>query len=333
MAAFNYLVGASTRPTVVALRALALLWIAALFTKELMGWDTPLLPRTAFERIEKILTENPSTSDPTTGHPAGAKTTFAHASDTLGTIKNKVAFMVDTQYTQHLLPLLLHFHAVLGPDWPIVFFTTEEMIRDHIEPSNSAIWQRAIASGVITVRLIPTTPRFDLTDRVGVNLFLVDPWLWESLAPAEHVLLFQSDSIICANSPHKAEDFFHWDFIGPPPLQDRHWYHGGLTLRNRTLIMEILNEPHDWMTETQAGTAGGGEDIWFATKMEERGGKLPDWPMAIHFAEEFDWNVENYKTPFGYHKVHADAAASMGEIAEYCPEIALAMPGVLPPAP
>lgn len=321
--------GASTRPAIIAVRALALLWVAALFTKELMGWNTPLLPHTAIGRIEEILTADKSDSKST----AEDATIPPHATVELGRIENKVAFMVETQYTEHLVPLILHFHGVLGPEWPIVFFTTEEMIQVHLGPSDSAIWHRAVASGAIKVIPIPEEKGFDLTDRVGVNLFLVDHWLWERLAPAEHVLLFQSDSMICANSPHKAEDFFHWDFIGPPPLQDRHWYHGGLTLRNRTMIMDILNEPHDWLAETKAGTEGGGEDIWFATKMEQRGGKLPDWPMAIQFAEEFDWNVEAYKTPFGYHKVHSDAPTSMGEIAAYCPEISLAMPGVLPPAP
>lgn len=316
MTSLSHLAGASTRPVVIALRALAILWIAALIAKELMGWMKPLLPHKAFGHIEKILTLN-------AGSPSVSSEPFL--------ITDKVAFMVETKYTQHLLPLILHFHAVLGPEWPIVFFTTEKLIQDHLGAGSSAIWQHAITSGAIEVRLIP--PEHDLTNRVGVNLFLVDPWLWESLAPAEHVLLFQSDSIICANSPHKAEDFLYWDIIGPPPLEDRHWYHGGLTLRNRTLIMEILNAPHDWLGETAAGSEGGGEDIWFANKMEERGGKLPDWPVAVQFAEEFDWNVLAYRTPLGYHKVHADAPLGMAAISAYCPEIALALPGVLPPAP
>lgn len=324
----NGLMGASARPAVIALRTLAFVWIAALFTKELLGWNTPLMPHTAIGRIEQILTTNKTAED----HATNTGTIIPHTSITLGHIQNKVAFMVETQYTDHLVPLILHFHGVLGPDWPIVFFTTQEVIQKHLGPSHSAIWQRAVTSGAVVVIPIPESKGFDLTDRVGVNLFLVDSWVWENLAPAKHVLLFQSDSMICANSPHKIEDFFHWDFIGPPPLQDRHWYHGGLTLRNRTMIMEILSEPHDWLAETKAGTDGGGEDIWFATKMEARGGKLPDWPMAIQFAEEFDWNVQAYKTPFGYHKVQ-DAPQSMDAISAYCPEIALAMPGVLPPAP
>lgn len=321
----NGLMGVSARPAVIALRTLVFVWIAALFAKVLLGWNTPLLPQTAIGRIEQILTAEAPTNT--------TETIPSQTSITLGHVQNKVAFMVETQYTDHLVPLILHFHGVLGPDWPIVFFTTQEVIQTHLGPSHSAIWQRAVTSGAVVVIPIPESKGFDLTDRVGVNLFLVDPWVWQKLAPAKHVLLFQSDSMICANSPHKIEDFFHWDFIGPPPLQDRHWYHGGLTLRNRTMIMDILSEPHDWLAETKAGTDGGGEDIWFATKMEARGGKLPDWPMAIQFAEEFDWNVEAYKTPFGYHKVQADAPQSMDEISAYCPEIALAIPGVLPPAP
>ncbi|CAN8105280.1 unnamed protein product [Discula destructiva] len=319
----NYVpAAASTRPVVIALRVLVCIWVAAFFARQVMGWNLSLLPPyKAFARThdsEEMSVEN----------AAQYSSQFR-----LGHIRNKVALIVETQYTQHLLPLILHFHGVLGPEWPIVFYTSEEMIAQHLSTSDLSVWQGAVASGAVDVRPIPAPKGFDLSTRVGVNQFLVDPWLWEGLAPAEHVLLFQSDSIICANSPHRAEDFLHWDFIGAPPLIDHHWYHGGLTLRNRTMIMEILEAPHDWLVETKGGTDGGGEDIWFANKMMERGAMLPAPELAIQFAVEFDWNWHNSKTPFGFHKVHAHAAASAEEIRAYCPEIALASAGVLDEAP
>lgn len=356
----NYVSAALSRSTVVALRVMACLWLVVFFTQAMMGWNTSFLPYKALARTEteQVLSSNETTppdpvqdsllhastvekiSNASLPDPALAELPPAHhTSPRLGQIRDKVAFIVETQYTQHLLPLILHFHGVLGPDWPIVFYTSEEMIAQHLSTAAgsaaSSVWAGAVAAGAVDVRAIPADRGFDLSTRVGVNRFLADRWLWAALAPARHVLLFQSDSIICANSPHRAEDFAQWDFIGAPPLEDRQWYHGGLTLRNRTMIMDILEAEGgaDWLAETKAGTEGGGEDIWFANKMLERGGNLPWVDYAVEFAVEFDWNWERSKTPFGFHKVHADAAASMGEIAEYCPEIALAVPGILPNAP
>lgn len=39
----------------------------------------------------------------------------------LSYVNSKAAFIVETQYTPNLVPLILQFHGVLGPAWPIVF--------------------------------------------------------------------------------------------------------------------------------------------------------------------------------------------------------------------
>jgi hypothetical protein len=75
-------------------------------------------------------------------------------------------------------------------------------------------------------------------------MFLARPWIWEQLAPAKHVLVFQADSMICSNSLRNIESFFKWDLLGAwvrPQV-----YNGGLSLRNRTMLLEVLAE---WMWE------------------------------------------------------------------------------------
>lgn len=113
--------------------------------------------------------------------------------NTYGVIKNKVALITDRQYTQQLMPLILHYHSVLGPDWPIVFHTSNDTFTKHFSPETaanpSAIWQRAVSDRRIDVRVLP--PGADFSRRNTVNLFLSPPWLWEQLAPAQNVLIFQ----------------------------------------------------------------------------------------------------------------------------------------------
>lgn len=247
-------------------------------------------------------------------------------------IKDKVALISDTQYSSRLVPLILHFHAVLGPEWPIVFYTSNEtnaILTGNNGTRQAAIWDQAVSRGSIDVRIIPE--EFNMTTRHGVNIYLSRPWLWEQLAPAKHVLVFQTDAMLCANAYESMDDFLEWDFIAAPLHTKEKLFNGGLSLRNRTMMMEILANPaNNWEDETAAGTwTMGGEDIWFSRKMDRMGAHLPDFKKAVTFACQHDWHVSHSKTPLGYHKVHKNAGKRLGEIAEWCPEIALAAPGKL----
>lgn len=269
-----------------------------------------------------------STSQPT---PAAGQTTY-NVTPTV-TITDKAAVIIDTQYTPRLIPLILHYRAVLGQSWPIVFFTSQTTYDEHfsIDPNAvniSAIWRRTVAEGGIDVRIIPT--KFDLTQREGVNIFLADRFVWEQLAPADKVLVFQADAMICGNSRYHLDDFLEFDFIGAMFRQSRHRYNGGLSLRNRNMMMDILNEGRNWKEESEAGTwKEGGEDVWFSELIEKRGGKMPEWEDARKFSLEYNWQVDMEKEPMGYHKVHKNTPDKIAEIRTWCPEIDLAAAGKL----
>lgn len=100
--------------------------------------------------------------------------------NTHGVLSSKVAVITDTNYTPRLVPLILHFHSVLGPDWPIIFFTSAKTRAEHFtwnsETGNntgSAIWQRAVEDRKIEIRTLPND--VDVTTRLGVNLYLSRP--------------------------------------------------------------------------------------------------------------------------------------------------------------
>jgi len=299
------------------------LLVLFIFTLSLLPKDT-ITNKTKY-LLDTVLSDNASTQ------PASLSTTKAQNMNTYGRITNKVAVISDTQYTSRHIPLILHFHAVLGPDWPIVFYTSQETLAQHLDPNSttsSAIWRRAIEDGRIQVRTIPT--EFDLTTRDGVNIYLSRPWLWEQLAPAQHVLVFQADAILCANAHHTVDDFFEWDWIAATLHGTEHLYNGGLSLRNRTMILDILREGNNWEEETQSGAwTMGGEDVWFSRKMDQRGAHLPNEPVALQFACQHEWHINQQKEPLGYHKVHKNAPRFLDEIARWCPEISLAAPGTL----
>jgi hypothetical protein len=93
----------------------------------------------------------------------------------------------------------------------------------------------------------------------SVSDVLTTPWLWNDLAPAEYILLFQSDSILCGNSVRRVEDFFERDLIGAPISAV--WgvgYDGGLSLRRRSTVLRVLGE---W--EWGRNPSPYPEDQWF----------------------------------------------------------------------
>jgi hypothetical protein len=101
---------------------------------------------------------------------------------------NKVATITDNRPLDNLVPLILHFSAVLGPEWPIVVFTGPSP-----PPAfKSAPFLRLIEAG--SIQVVPLSDTVKFYNTFSVSAYLTDPWFWEMLAPADHVLLFQADS-------------------------------------------------------------------------------------------------------------------------------------------
>jgi hypothetical protein len=169
---------------------------------------------------------------------------------------NKVAVIIETRQSGGIIPLILHFATVLGPDWPVLIYTPAENFGSF---HTSHALQRFIKAGRIVVRPLADGVYFPNWD--SVSEFITDKWMWTNLAPAEHVLIFQADSILCANSVRSVEDFFEWDLIGAPiDPQFGIGYNGGLSLRKRSTMLRVLDE-FDW--HGPEGSHHDAEDQWF----------------------------------------------------------------------
>ncbi|KAL8682295.1 MAG: hypothetical protein Q9186_001664 [Xanthomendoza sp. 1 TL-2023] len=97
------------------------------------------------------------------------------------------------------------------PEWPIKVLHTIE--NRHILTTSPA-FQRQTSSGHITLQQLPTN--VTLTNHAAISTFFAKPWLWNTLSPYKHLLVFQTDSILCANPPRTVDEFLEYDFIGAP---------------------------------------------------------------------------------------------------------------------
>lgn len=173
-----------------------------------------------------------------------------------GSITTKAAVILETRFRTNLVPLILHFSSVLGPTWPIIIYTAPEAVGQF---STSAALARYLRKGIVQVRMLPQEVLFTNAD--SVSAFMTKTWLWEDLAPAEHILIFQSDSMLCANAARSVDDYFQYDFVGGPIAAGKgKEYNGGLSLRKRSTILRVLEE-WDWeKTKTKEVKF---EDQWY----------------------------------------------------------------------
>jgi hypothetical protein len=232
---------------------------------------------------------------------------------------NKVAVIVEMLEDVTLVPQILHFIEQLDDDWPVVLYHSrfnEEFIL------NDTTLRPYLLSG--KVQRIQLQTAFLSHD--AVSQFLAHSPLYEHLAPATHILMFQTDSTLCSASSQKIEDYFIYDFIGAPihetivnetmPL-----FNGGLSLRNRTAMLQIIEEAQPF---DQPGHPHPWEDQFFSYEMARSNYTyhLPTAEQAAAFAVESVF----HPTPLGVHRPHMFIHQTAGheeyeQLRSYCPEV------------
>lgn len=225
----------------------------------------------------------------------------------------KIATIIENRPLANLVPLILAFSAVLGPSWPIRIFHSPQ--NTNLFTSSPSI-TRLMESDQVTLRLLP--PGLNFTIHEPVSEFFATPWLWENLAPAKHILMFQTDSILCANSIRRVDDFLEYDFIGAPiKIHNGHNYNGGLSIRNRDKMLEVLQH----FTRPANGQF---EDQWFAERLRalppkpdgSPAARLPSIDVASQFSVESIWEEK----PFGMHQITRWHPDKLDELKSWCPE-------------
>lgn len=168
--------------------------------------------------------------------------------DTIADLRPKVstekaAVIMEIQMLDNLIPIIVHFFSVLGPDWPIHLWTSKDNF-DQLKTSRSL--RREFEAGRFHIREFPSET-FSLATHDEVSSFFTKPWIWEAMSPYKHLFFFQPDSIICSRSGSSVDDFLKYDFIGAPIDESRGigmGWNGGLSIRNRTMCLDIVRE-HD----------------------------------------------------------------------------------------
>lgn len=115
-----------------------------------------------------------------------------------------------------------------------------------------------------------------------ISRFLTNLWLYEVvLQPAEWLLVFQTDSMLCANSRQSLNSWLEYDWVGAPwNPNGRFGGNGGLSLRRVSAIVDVLK--HQQRID---GTEP--EDVWLTDRLGHRpGAKLANGTASLTFSGE-----------------------------------------------
>lgn len=208
-----------------------------------------------------------------------------------------VGLIVEPRNHVNLLPVLANFRRIL-PQVPLYVLHSAQ---------NRDVLHAAYAHDP-AVRLVDMGVD-NLTIR-QYNCIMTMPNLWANLR-GEHILVFQTDSVLFSQSRVHLEDYLQYDYVGAPwkflykfyfrnafmfrGLDDHTWAgNGGLSLRRRALMQEICaNQPYLSIPYMN-------EDVYFSNAMDHWPNvKLPSSRDA---ARLFFESVYADELPLGCHK-------------------------------
>jgi hypothetical protein len=201
----------------------------------------------------------------------------------------KVAFLVETRPLPHLPALFAHMTTIIPPEWTFRFMGSPIAISSM---RKSPLIPRLEKTGKLTFLELPSN--YSLKDRETISQMFTDRHLYaDILAPAEHLLVFQPDSIFCANAPKTLNDFLEYDWIGAPWSKTAQYGgNGGLSLRKVSKILEVLSK------ESRKIGDGALEDLWISQRMNQLpGAKMANATISKTFSVESVWD----ESPLGYH--------------------------------
>lgn len=129
----------------------------------------------------------------------------------------------------------------------------------------------------------------DNLTRQAYSELLCSHWLWERVA-AEHVLLFQTDSLICRRG---IDEFLGYDYVGAPWRTEQPWCrgvpwlagsgNGGFSLRRRSSALAAIDTIDCGARPCQP------EDVYFAENLPRVGASVAPREVAARFSVESVW--------------------------------------------
>ena len=197
-----------------------------------------------------------------------------------------------------LVYTLTNFAANLGPEWPILILHNED-VSPYLETNKIVRLQRK--HGLLHTASLERNgfPALSSANSSSYSKLLSSTRFWSALR-AQHVMIFQTDSVLCSMSPWSIEYFLRYDYVGAPWIDQ--WYgmdigNGGLSLRKTNTMIRVTKSFKFNETEN--------EDIYFARGIYDLARQDPSIEIPpVHVAAKFAYEAGRLPkvASFGVHK-------------------------------
>lgn len=232
---------------------------------------------------------------------------------------SKVALIIEPRPLPHLVPLVLHMATVVPPDWRFIFIGSEQSV---FSVSRAYAIKHQQVIGKLDLMVLPEP--WNISSKEMVFRMLTDIRFYDEFLPGvEWILKYESDSILCGNSPTSLNDWLDWAWAGAPrSADDRFSGNGGLSLRKVSAIRRILRFQARY-NNSEA------EDEWFGRRLWVLPGEKVTSGLTALAVE----NVYVEK-PMGFHIPNSGKnlpdevwknPEQRKKIFDYCPELSLIM--------
>ncbi|RGP81393.1 hypothetical protein FLONG3_537 [Fusarium longipes] len=191
--------------------------------------------------------------------------------------ETKVALLIENRPQTIMAPLLLKFIYQMPPDWKFRFMGSVESVA---RVNASAAMREQVKSGKLDLTFIPSN--MSTAGQEMISRFLTTLWLYDTvLQPAEILLVFQTDSMLCANNKRLVDDFLGYDYVGAPwAISGRYGGNGGLSIRRVSSIITILQNQQR-VNDSQP------EDVWLSDRLGHHvDGRVANGSVSTLFSGE-----------------------------------------------
>ncbi|KNC87482.1 hypothetical protein SARC_00416 [Sphaeroforma arctica JP610] len=240
----------------------------------------------------------------------------------------KAMVYVEPRQQETAMHVLSNFNGNMPSDWDLVIVhspSNEQFMRDRV--NKLQLHGRIVQFK----RLLPD----EFTSAAYNGLFLSVEF-WDNFEQ-EHLLVFQSDAVLCSNSPFQADHFTQYDYIGCGYANSHgeatnfHWAPwpfygvGGLSMRSNSFQKRCLESEE--LHHYKSTVANGGEDVFFSMCLHHGYGRRPESAKTLRrFC-----NQQVMREPsFGVHKfwsqMYEHAPSNTKPLIKHCPEALVLRP-------
>lgn len=145
------------------------------------------------------------------------------------------AVIIEPRKHKAMLFVLNNFFENLSDEWSFVIFhgnLNKEYIMD-IMDNNLPQYKERIIEYV-------NTKVDNFNSGIEYSKFIINPIFYDHI-PSEMFLIFQTDSMILKENKLLINDFLQYDYVGAPWSNSRDVGNGGLSLRRKSKMLEIIN--------------------------------------------------------------------------------------------